>query len=153
MKTRHAWFKCYKMSKSEVRLLKSKCKEDDSVAVLLKEVTKSDHDLLGSCVYQCLKYGLSYEELQDRVYVPVAKPDFYGYWRQALFLLKEAILKSDSFEEIKKYLSDGFVTLEEMCDKTGMTQMEVMQLAQNAGALVRFGKLLRIDKEKIKLCM
>lgn len=157
MRTRHAWFKCYKMAKSEVMLLKRKCRENEAVAKLLKDITKSDSDYLGNCIYQSLRYGLSYEDLQARDYVPVAKPDFYGYWRRTLFLLKEAILRSDSFEEIKKYLSDDFITLEEMfdkCDKAGLEQMEVIELAQNTGALVQFGQdMFRVDKEKIGLSL
>ena len=95
MKKRHTSYKDYGFEDGEAKELKLHCRspdfsEDDRY--LLTQASICSNPSIADLVYKSIVCKMSYEELQEYYYVPIAKADFYGYQRLCLFWFRQFLL-------------------------------------------------------------
>lgn len=92
MRTRHKSYSDYGFQDGEAKQLKLYCRSpglSDHDKFLLKQASRKANPSIDELVYRSIVCKMSYEELQDRDYVPIAKADFYGYQRLCLYWFRQ----------------------------------------------------------------
>lgn len=78
----------------EEKRLKEYCRHSDfSEGFLLLESAMKANNVIGNDLYFSITSGISYDKLSNIKYIMIARPDFYGYQRKTLAILKEALIE------------------------------------------------------------
>lgn len=154
MKTRQSSYEDYRISPQEKENLLMKCRSADAgTALQLFLAVQESCEEIAAELFLSLRRNVSFERLEMAgAILNYSKSDFYGYRRKALFLFKERLEHVDddkSAEMGKKGYSGRYKSLQELSDELRITRGTVRQMARNAGAVVKFGALYRIDMEKL----
>ena len=54
---------------------------DDDGKDILWDAVLSANNMLAKQLYNSIRYGLSYDKISEKEYIPISKSDFYGYRR------------------------------------------------------------------------
>lgn len=95
MKTRNKSYRDYGFEDGEAKQLKLRCRSPnltDYDKFLLKQASIQSNPDIADLVYKSIIFKISYEELQDYEYVPIAKADFYGYQRLCLYWFRQFLM-------------------------------------------------------------
>ena len=154
MKTRVSSYEDYQISPQEKDDLLKKCRYGDEKTELQLLLAAQDScEEIAADLFLSIRRNVSFERLEMAGAITnYGKGDFYGYRRKALFLFKERLerVDDDKIAEIqKKGYSGRYKSLQELSDELRITRGTVRQMARNAGAVVKFGALYRIDMEKL----
>lgn len=154
MKTRETSYEDYQISPQEKDVLLKKCRYGDKKTELqLFLAAQESCEEIAAELFLSLRRNVSFERLEMAgATISYNKGDFYGYRRKALFLFKERLERvadDKSAEMGKKGYSGRYKSLQELSDELRITRGTVRQMARNAGAVVKFGALYRIDMEKL----
>ena len=95
MKTRETGYDDYGFEKKEDKRLKAYCQsvEFDDQILLFHACLEANKQLAGT-LYYSLVNNLSYEDIDQRKYVPISKGDFYGWQRKALNIFRNLLILS-----------------------------------------------------------
>lgn len=93
----------YGMTQKEVHELKRYCKSEEfNKTDLLKACIEDTNIELLNPLYDSIRYGLSYERLCMRDWVPISKIDFYGYQRKCLAKFRNAMILDPDYVSWKQ---------------------------------------------------
>lgn len=95
MRTRHKSYSDYGFKEGEAKQLKLHCRSpglSEHDKFLLHQASIQSNPSISELVYKSIVCKLSYEDLQDEDYVPIAKADFYGYQRLCLYWFRQFLM-------------------------------------------------------------
>ena len=94
MRTRNMKYDDYGFSVGEERRLKAFCQEPGFPEgfLLLESAVKANANISND-LYYSITSGVSYDKLANIKYILISRPDFYGYQRKTLAILKEALIE------------------------------------------------------------
>ena len=95
MKTREKGYKDYGFDQGEEKRLKSYCcRTDFGEHKFLIDSAIASNPVIAADLYFSITGGVSYDDLTKIKYVPISKPDFYGYQRRCLAIFRNFLLMS-----------------------------------------------------------
>lgn len=94
MRTRNMGYDDYGFLPGEEKRLKAFCQEPEfSEGFLLLESAMKANANIGNDLYYTITNGISFDKLTKIKYIMISRPDFYGYQRKTLAILKEALIE------------------------------------------------------------
>lgn len=150
MRTRYLGYVDYGISEEERKELFRMCRSTDkSTEQALMEAVHESNKAIAEELYQSLHDGVSFEHLDAvKGLLPVSKEDFYAYRRQALYLFKEKMMARNKavVNELEKvgYIR-RYCSIKDAAKEIQITEYGTRRIAKEAGALVKIGKIYRIN--------
>lgn len=128
------------------------CTANEEQKGFIKSVLKNLETEEWESVYLNLVDGLSYEKICGKQSVLLSKNDFYRYRIKAIYLISEKLAENNIRIVEQWFLSNDirrYLNLQCAGRELGIATPTVKQIAIKARALIRIGKLYRIDMRKM----
>lgn len=103
MKTRKMGYSDYGFAPGEEKKLIKYCRRSDfAESLLLKDACRDSNECIADNLFFSIVYGMSYNKLTCKNYIPLSEVDFYAYRRKALGLFRKGLIERKEQYEIER---------------------------------------------------